>query len=32
MAERINAFHENNFNECARLFLAAFNAAPWNEL
>lgn len=32
MNERINAFHENRLDECARLFLAAFNAAPWNEL
>jgi hypothetical protein len=32
MAERIEAFHENRLDECARLLLAAFNAVPWNEL
>jgi len=31
MAERIESFTEDHLDECARLFMTAFNAEPWND-
>ena len=31
MAERIEAFKADHLEECAHLFMTAFNAEPWND-
>jgi hypothetical protein len=31
MGERIEAFKLNHLEECAHLFMNAFNAEPWND-
>jgi aminoglycoside 6'-N-acetyltransferase I len=31
MTEHIEAFKEEHLDDCAHLFIAAFNAEPWNE-
>ncbi len=31
MAERIEAFKEEHLDDCAHLFMTAFNAEPWND-
>jgi hypothetical protein len=31
MAERIEAFKVDHLEECAHLFMTAFNAEPWND-
>ncbi len=31
MGERIEEFKANHLDECAHLFMNAFNAEPWND-
>jgi aminoglycoside 6'-N-acetyltransferase I len=31
MAERIETFGVEHLDNCARLFMSAFNAEPWND-
>ncbi len=31
MAERIEEYSEDHIDECAHLFMTAFNAEPWND-
>ena len=31
MAERIEEFKADHLDECAHLFMTAFNAEPWND-
>ena len=31
MTERIEAFKPEHLDECAHLFMTAFNAEPWND-
>jgi aminoglycoside 6'-N-acetyltransferase I len=31
MAERIETFKAEHLDDCARLFMTAFNAEPWND-
>ena len=31
MTERIEAFKPEHLDECAQLFMTAFNAEPWND-